>query len=106
MVASNTKDCFRECIGKRVKGVLFDALPAGRNDLAAGTKTLIFDDGSGLTIASNGSFWLEAQEEIQRAVSCRLAELEKTKDEIAEVLAAAGSRVETRKRHNMRQNRP
>jgi hypothetical protein len=89
MVASNTKDCFRECVGKRVKGVLFDALPVDRGCLAAGTKTLIFEDGSGLTITSDGSFWLEDRKEIQRAVDYRRMELEKTKAEIAEVIAAA-----------------
>ena len=98
MVASNTKDCFRECIGKRVRGVLFDALPAGRCDLSVGTKTLIFEDGSGLTISSKGTFWLENPEEIQRAVGSRRVELERTEREIAEVLAAADGRMETRKR--------
>lgn len=90
MVTSNTKECFRECIGKRVRGVLFDAMPVGRSDLARGTKTLIFDDGTGLTIGSNGSFWIDSVEEVSRAIRARQRELEDTKAEISEVLAAAG----------------
>ena len=89
MVASNTKDCFRECVGKRIKGFLFDALPISDRSLSAGTKTLIFEDGSGLTISSNGSFWLEDAKEIARAVGYRRDELQKTQNELAEILAAA-----------------
>ena len=29
MAASNTKECFRECVGKKVVGVLFDVMPLG-----------------------------------------------------------------------------
>lgn len=97
MVASNTKDCFRACVGKRVKGVLFDALPASRSDLSAGTKTLIFEDGSGLTIASNGSFWPENVEDIRRAVARKRDELEAVKGEISEVLAVADGSANTRR---------
>jgi hypothetical protein len=91
MTASNTRDCFCACVGKRVKGVLFDAIPVGREDLSSGTKTLIFEDGSGLTIASNGSFWLDSVEQIQRAILRKLKELEVMDDEIKEVLEAAGA---------------
>jgi hypothetical protein len=93
MVASNTKDCFRECIGKRVKGVLFDAMPIGRLDLARGTKSLIFDDGTALTIGGNGSFWIDGVEEVNRAILIRRKELEDTKAEISEVLIAAGEKT-------------
>ena len=79
MVASNTRDCFRACVGKRVIGVLFEALPAGRRNLAIGTKTLIFEDGTGLTIAGNGSFWIENSEDIKRAIEYHKTELEATK---------------------------
>jgi hypothetical protein len=98
MVASNTKDCFRACIGKRIKGLLFDALPVGRDDLAAGSKTMIFEDGTGLVIASNGSFWLENEREIQRAVECHRSELEALKREIADVIAVADGTKGVRKR--------
>lgn len=90
MTTSNTKDCFREFLGKTVKGVLFNALPWNRTDLAKGTKTLIFDDGRGLTIASNGSFWVDDAEEVRRAINERTIELRKTQEEISEVLSAAG----------------
>lgn len=92
MAASNTKDCFREVVGKRVKGVIFDALP--RNSAVSdGTKTLIFDDGTGLTIASNGSFWRESSEEISRAISIKKTELEAAKRDIEDVLTAAGEKA-------------
>lgn len=90
MAASNTKDCFRECIGKKVIGVLFDALPRNRKDLSAGTKTLVFDDKTGLTITSEGAFWLETKEEIEFAVHERRRELESCKREIEDVLQVAG----------------
>ena len=58
MAASNTKECFRECVGKKVVGVLFDAMPSGHRDLSRGTKTLLFDDGSGLQSPRMGRFGL------------------------------------------------
>lgn len=95
MAASNTKECFREVVGKRVTGFLFDALPSSRSDLRDGTKTLVFDDGTGLTIAANGSFWRELSEDVSRAISIKRKELEATKRDIADVLAAAGERADT-----------
>ncbi len=97
MVASNTKDCFRVCVGKSIKGVLFDALPVSRDDLADGTKTLVFEDGTGLTVASNGAFWLESEKDIERAIERYLVKLRQLQDETAEVIAAAGSRPPSRK---------
>lgn len=91
MTASNTKDCFRECVGKKVTGVLFGALPLGDRDIASRTKTLIFDDGTGLTISSNGSFWRETAKDVRHAVEWKRDELNATKGEIAEVLALAGA---------------
>jgi len=81
--ASNTKDCFRDLVGKHIKGVLFDTLPLGRADLSAGTKTIVFFDGTGLTIASNGSFWPESADTIRQAINT-------AKREIEGVLALAG----------------
>jgi hypothetical protein len=89
-MTSNTRDCFRACVGKRIKGVLFDAIPAGRKDLSSGTKTLIFEDGSGFTIARNGSFWIDGVEQIKRAILHKREELEVTNAEIKEVLKEAG----------------
>lgn len=94
MAASNTKECFRECVGKRVKGVLFDALPnGGRKDLSNGTKTLIFEDGTGLTFSANGSFWRETNEEVHRAIERVRHELENNKKDIQDVLIAAGEKA-------------
>src|SRR5579872_649045 len=84
--ASNTKDCFRECVGKKVVGVLFDAIPAGRRDIASGTKTLVFKDGTGLTISSNGSWWLDSANEVKRATEVIRTELMRTKDDIEDVI--------------------
>ena len=69
MAASNTKECFRECVGKKVVGVLFDVMPLGRSDLSIGTKTLLFDDGSGLTISSKGTFWSQRPKEVKLAIA-------------------------------------
>lgn len=88
---SNTRECFSDCIGLRVIGVLFDALPLGRGDLSPGNKTLVFSDGTGLTVGSNGSYWREPAETITRAVSEQADRLTATKREIADVIALAGS---------------
>lgn len=90
MVASNTKDCFRHCVGKRVTGVLFDALPVNCRDLSVGNKTLIFEDGTALTISSNGSFWVELPSDVRQAIEVRQGELEAVQTEIMDVLIAAG----------------
>ena len=91
MTASNTKECFSECVGKRVVGVLFGALPVGDRDIASRTKTFVFDDGSGITFSSNGSFWPDSAKDVRRAVELKRDELNATKGEIAGVLALAGS---------------
>lgn len=91
MAASNTKGCFRESVGKRIVGVLFNALPFGRHDLAQGCKTLVFEDGTGLTFADNGSFWQETKNDIQRAVDVQREELNCAKADIEDVLRVAGA---------------
>jgi hypothetical protein len=93
MAASNTHDCFREFVGQKVIGLLFSALPWNRRDLAAGTKTLIFEDGRGLTIASNGSYWIESVEDVDTAVKYRQKELLATQRELAEVIELAAVRT-------------
>jgi hypothetical protein len=90
MPAANTRDCFTKFIGQRVVGVLFDALPTNRRDIAAGTKTLIFEDGHGLTIASNGSYWVAIPGDVRRAVDAKSRELTATQEEMRGVLALAG----------------
>lgn len=91
MPASNTNDCFSEFIGQRVVGTLFGALPPSRRDIACGTKTLVFEDGRGLTISERGSFWIDSAEDVKRAIDIKKRELDKTKQEIKGVLGLAGA---------------
>lgn len=92
MPASNTRDCFSEFIGQKVVGCLFDALPVSRRDIASGTKTLVFEDGRGLTISSKGTFWIESKNEVDSAIRAKKQELAATQKEIAGVLELAGAR--------------
>ncbi len=89
--ASNTKECIREVIGKTVKAVLFDTMPVGRADLSRGTKTLVFDDGTGLTFASNGSFWSEVADDVRRGLRERRTDLERCKKDLEDALIADGA---------------
>lgn len=86
---ANTPACFSEFIGQRVVGVLFNALPANRRDLASGTKTLVFEDGRGLTVASNGSYWIDSAAQVRRAVAVAERDLRATEASLAGVLALA-----------------
>jgi len=87
---SNTPDCFREFVGKRMIGLLFNAFPRGRRDLSVGSKTLVFEDGRGLTISSNGSYWVEEADAVKSAVLEHAKELDAVKREIAEVIVLSG----------------
>lgn len=91
MPASNTKDCFRDVVGLTVAGVIFDALPVARPDLAAGNKTLVFADGTGLTISSNGSYWRENKPDVDRAIAQTRRKLAQTQTDLEDVLALAGA---------------
>lgn len=90
MPAANTRACFEELIGHQVVGVLFDALPLADRGIASGTKTLILDDGRGLTVSDSGSYWLESVEDIRRAVAQQRQELEAASHRLRGVLALAG----------------
>ncbi len=98
MPAANTHEAFSDFIGQKVVGVLFNALPHNRRDIASGTKTLVFEDGRGLTFASNGSYWIGRADEVRRAVEVRERELLATESELAGVLALAGERREATRR--------
>jgi hypothetical protein len=89
MPASNTKDCFREFIGQKLVGVLFDGLPLSRHDLASGSKTLVFEDGRGLTIASNGTYGIDSAEDVRAAVRRTERALSSTMDDLAGALRLA-----------------
>lgn len=91
MAASNTHDCFREMVGRTVKGVMFDALPVGQPDLSTGTKTLIFDDGRGLTFTIAGAFWIDSTEDVKQAISEKISVLETIKRDLQDTLKLAGN---------------
>ena len=93
MSVANTKDCVRDLIGKKIVGVLFDALPVSHRDLQTGTKTLVFDDGTGFTFNSRGAFWRETKKDITRAVGLREQELRLIEADIKDVLTVAGEVV-------------
>ena len=87
---SNTHECFQTFSGCRVKGFLKDAFPVSDRGLARGTKTLVFECGWALTIANNGSFWVESPNDVQRAIGRVHVELEQAQRDIRDVLALAG----------------
>lgn len=83
--ASNTKAAYEECIGLTVKGVIYWARPEGRQ-----ARTLIFEDGTGLTCLSSGSYWREKAETVDRLIADRRRELEVATHDLEGVLSAAG----------------
>lgn len=87
MLTSNTPACFTEFIGHEVIGFL----RGGLHGYGPDTKTLVFDDGRGLTINDNGAYWVTSAEEVQRAVSRRQSELKSTKAELRRVIDLAGA---------------
>lgn len=91
MTTANTRACFEEFIGQKMVGVLFDALPTNRRDIAAGTKTLIFEDGRGLTISSTGTYWVESARDVKAAADRVRRKLEETERNLRGVLELAGA---------------
>ena len=89
MSASNTHECFREFIGQRLTGLLFGVLPVDRSDIGAGTKTLIFEDGRGLTLSPHGTYWIDSAREVARGVEQRKREIANQQRELSEQLANA-----------------
>lgn len=92
MTTANTKDCIRECIGRTVRGVLFDAFPPGRSDIAGGTKALVLDDGRAIVFADNGAFWMENRADVERAIARAKEALQLVQSDLADVLTAAGEK--------------
>lgn len=88
--ASNTIECILDFRGAKVVGVLQGALPIGREDLARGTTTLIFDDGRGFTFSDNGAFWAESPHDVRRALDVERRHLERNAAALDAVLRAAG----------------
>lgn len=83
---SNTRGCFSACIGRKIIGVLFNI----HKTIDNGTKTFVFDDGTGFTVSDNGSFWRETSDEIRRAIDPIKQRLQQTSEEIKGVLELSG----------------
>lgn len=91
MPAGNTREAFADFIGKKCIGVLFGALPLTNPGIARRCKTLVFEDGRGLTFSDNGSFWIEDAADVKAAVRAKENELRRVGSEIESVLALAGA---------------
>lgn len=89
--ASNTVDCFRYLIGRRIVGVLVGKLPWQAPDIARGTRTLVLSNGEGFTISSTGAFWIETEEDVRCAIESAQKELHRNAEDIKEVIALAGA---------------
>ena len=84
-IAANTAACFTTFVGQRLLGVL-----EVRNLPSAGThKTLVFDDGRGLSLGAN-AFWVDPPSVVREEIAAQLAQAEKT----AQVLAGLRPLVE------------
>lgn len=90
MPPANTRDCFREFVGQRLIGLMFDALPMSRADLRQGNVHLIFEDGRALTLKRNGSYWIDSAGDVKRALLVNKSRLEQLQRETLEVIAASG----------------
>lgn len=88
--ADDTGECFSYCIGKTVVGVLHDISAPRSKDVIVHTKTLVFDDWTGLTITRMGHFWIESEKDVRRAVALKQKELDKSRDEINYILKHMG----------------
>lgn len=88
--ASNTEECMLELKGRKIVGVLTAAFPLVNRDLARSTHSFILDDGTAFTFNSNGSFWRETHDDVRHALKERMAELEKTKEAMTQIITNAG----------------
>jgi hypothetical protein len=89
MATANTLECIEEFKGQALRGVL----TGNRKNAITGvtsTKTLIFEDGRGLTFSSNGSYWTESAEEIAERVKKIVGELERAGESARRTLEAIG----------------
>ncbi len=78
--ASNTEDCWREFIGQRLKGLVIN--PESR--------TLVFEDGRGLTVHHAGSYWITPVLDVTRAIEERRQHLRRIERDLQDVLLLAG----------------
>ncbi len=89
---SNSRECLAALRDKRIVGFMENALPIGRADLASGTKTLVFEDGSGFTFSDHGSFWHESADDVARALNRVRAQLEAIGATLESLLTMAGQK--------------
>ena len=89
----NTPDCFMKLFGKKLTGVVFNALPhgeAGRNDRVKGTKTLLFENGEGITVYNGGFYRWESSYNISVAIKQRVQELRAAEFKIMDEIGLMG----------------
>ena len=88
MPASNTFDCFREFIGQKVLGVF--------QNPKSGEKTLVFEDGRGLTFSGQSTYWVTSAGDITLAVFHMRKDLEKLSKDLKDVIKLAGDKKSSR----------
>jgi hypothetical protein len=81
VVRINDQTLFREFVGHKLKGVLFDVLPdpsaTGQNTVA-----LVYDDGRGLLLYESGTFGLVEADAVKAGVRARKQALKAIKEEL------------------------
>ncbi len=90
MPASNTLSCFEEFFGQKFIGILVGELPLNDKSVSSKTKTLVFEDGRGLTISSNGSYWVNNAKDVSLAIQRVRERLERNSGSLRTILELAG----------------
>lgn len=87
MAASNTIECMKSCVDKRIVGVI-----EGLGDESSGysNRTFVFEDGTGFTFNSNGAFWTEDADTVRNWLDGKLDELKSIGVTLQEILDLAG----------------
>ncbi len=89
---SNSRECLAALRDKKIVGFLQGALPVSRSDIARGTTTLVFEDGTGFTFNGIGAYWHESADDVKRALERLRSQLEETGGTLAAILGMAGAR--------------
>ena len=77
-IAANTAACFTTFLGQRLLGVL--EVPI--HSRASAHKTLVFEDGRGLSLGAN-AFWVDPPSVVREEIAAQLAQVEKTTHDLA-----------------------
>lgn len=85
MATSNTKEVFREAVGKKIVGLYSEC-----REIAGEIIVLVLDDGTGLAFGRNGSHWTVTREEVRNRARQRQAELENVQRDLRDVMALEG----------------